>query len=331
MINVKITTDFPEWPLVRQTPNSSSKWSNYNFYINKNIKKCDYWVVYEGLKEVEEVICPKENTIFITGEPPSIKKYNPEFINQFGTIITCQKNINHPNIIFYQQALPWRVGMRFIKEKRKWDNKYSKSYDELISLKKQEKEKLLSVVISNKRNTKIHKKRLRFVKKLKKYYKEKLDVFGAGLNEISDKWDAIAPYKYHIVIENSAYKDYWTEKLSDTFLAGSYPFYFGCPNLSDYFSNESFTNIDINNFKQAILNIEKAIKENKYESSIKKIQEARYLILDKYNFFPMIISIFNKDISKVNKKGKIINLKPESHYSNFITSIYFNLKSIIKK
>jgi len=95
MLKIKLTTSSPEWPLERQTPHSQGIWDNCQFFINQDIKKCDYWVVFGGLKGKEEVICSKKNTIFIATEPISIKKFNPKFLKQFGTIITSQKNTKH--------------------------------------------------------------------------------------------------------------------------------------------------------------------------------------------------------------------------------------------
>ncbi|MBU4348430.1 hypothetical protein KJ671_02970, partial [Patescibacteria group bacterium] len=83
------------------------------FYINDDVKECDWWVVYDGLKRVETANCPKDRTILITNEPPTIKKYNQEFLDQFHMIITCQRNIKHENVV-YMQTHPWMVGRRFV-------------------------------------------------------------------------------------------------------------------------------------------------------------------------------------------------------------------------
>jgi len=97
------------------------------------------------------------------------------------------------------------------------------------------KSKLMSVITSSKDFTEGHQKRLNFVRRLKDYFGEDIDVFGRGIREVDDKWDAISPYKYHIALENSVYPHYWTEKLGDVYLSGAYPIYYGCLNLEDYF------------------------------------------------------------------------------------------------
>ncbi len=92
-------------------------------------------------------------------------------------------------------------------------------------------------------------------------------------------------------MENSRYPHYFTEKLTDTYLGHAYPFYYGCPNLSDYYSADAFTPIDIKDPKTAIKNIERAIDADLYSLNQKHLHEARDLTLNKYNLFPMLAEI----------------------------------------
>ena len=313
MIKVKVSTSFPEWPLLRQTPGSKGMWGDCQFVLNEDMNECDYWVVCEGLLQAESTVCPRKNTILITWEPPAVKVYNEEFISQFGTVITCHRNISHPNVIYSQQGLPWHVG-RQVKDGK--NIKFSKDYDELNNIRSFNKDKLLSVICSSKDHTKGHKKRVEFAERLKQYFGEKVDVWGWGFQEIEDKWDAISRYKYHVVIENSSSPDYWTEKLSDAFLGGAHPFYYGCPNISEYFSEDSFTSIDINNFERSASIIEEAIANRKYEKSVDAILDARDLMLDKYNLFPMIYTFCKKN--RMEKVKVVVDLEPERSSSKGI-------------
>ena len=310
MIKIKLTTYSSEWDFLRQTPQNSGIFGNCQFFINQEVGDCDFWIVFEGLTEEEKTVCPKENTILITGEPPSIKKYSPKFVKQFGTVITCHRKMKHPNKIYSQQGLPWMVGGSFIKNQKQWLTEFTKSYDELKELQLPKKTKLLSVISSNKTMTKGHQKRLEFVNKLKEHFGEKIDVFGNGLNDFEDKWDVIAPYQYHIVIENCQQEDYWTEKLADCFLAESYPFYSGCPNIDDYFSKKAYTSINLDNPKDSIELIEKVIQNNFYENSLEELKNAKNLVLDKYNLFALINEfVLNKSSSKCSKELLIIKLE----------------------
>ena len=317
MIDIKISTPFPEWPLVRQTKASEGVWKNCRFHVDNSVDICDYWVVYEGLIKKETIHCSRENTILITAEPPAIKRYDENFLRQFHTVITCHRDINHPNLVFNQQALPWHVGRR---QENHMNLSFTKSFDELCSINTFTKDKLISVISSAKENIPGHIKRMEFIEELKKYFKDQIDVFGRGINEIEDKWDAIAPYKYHIVLENSALNDYWTEKLSDAFLAGAYIFYYGCSNLSDYFSKDVFTLMDINDVGSAISIIKETISRHKYEQSIEAIMRARELILYKYNLFSMLCDFCNKQKSGSEKKH--ITIRPEKRlYKNILQKV----------
>ncbi len=314
MKKVKITTNFTNVPIKRQLPNLSSEWQNCKFYINEEITKCDFWFVYRDLEAIENVYCAPDNTYFITGEPTSVKIFKKEFLNQFGNIITSQRNIEHSNVIYSQEGLPWLIGRK--------DN-FILNYDNFNQNKIVDKKKLISVITSNKNITEGHRKRYEFVMRLKERFGENIDVFGRGINDIEDKIDAIANYKYHIVIENSVYDDYWTEKLSDTLLVDTYPIYYGCKNIEKYFPLGSYTKIDIDDFEGSCETIKRVIDNNTYENSIDKIEEAKQLILNKYNLFAMICDIVNSK-SVYNNHTKKIILKPELFYKK-------DVKSLIKR
>lgn len=284
MITIKLS--LPPWPIIRQSPGQSGIWNNYRFFCNTQIKRCDYWFVQEGLStKKDSTICPKEHTVLITCEPPTLKTYKSEFLHQFAAVITSDVNIDHPNPIFQQSGLPWHVGRR---QRDHVNIEFSKDYDELKAITSIPKTKLLSVVSSSKQMSEGHWKRYEFAKRLKTHFGNKIDLFGRGLNEVEDKWDALAAYKYHVAMENSTVNDYWTEKLSDAFLAGCHPIYHGCPNIDRYFDLSSLTTIDINQPDKAIAVIEECIEQKKHDSSEQKIWEAREKVLDTYNLFALI-------------------------------------------
>jgi hypothetical protein len=299
-------------PIIRQTPGGKGIWGNCHFFVDDDTKECDWWVVFEGLDKKEKVKCPAGNTIFITGEPESIKKYNQKFINQFGYVITGRQDINHKNIIRDQQALPWMAGIKFINGQFE---KQGKNYNWFKKNNNFKKKKIISVIISNKKNTPGHKKRLEFVYLLKKILGNNLDIFGLGIKTIADKKEALIPYKYHLAIENSSCDYYWTEKLSDAFLLNTYPFYYGCPNIHNYFSKKSLSYIDIKKTSSAINIIKKIINNNTYENSIQYTKRSKDLILNKYNLFPFICNILTNLRTK-NNQLKINKIIPEKTFTS---------------
>jgi len=298
--------------IIRQTPGSKGIWGNFRFVINSpETEDCDWWVVLEGVPDIERANVPKRNTILITGEPPCIKQYQNGFLNQFSTIITCHSGLRHPHVMNTQQGLAWWVGLST--EGMKVVG-YSKTYDDLkaMDITSFRKEKLMSIIASNANLTEGHRKRMAFAEEMKSHFGDRIDVFGRGPMEIEDKWKAIAPYRYHIALENSSVKHYWSEKISDAYLGGAYPLYYGCPNLDEYFPKGSFTKIDIADVQGSIDTIERAIESGIYEKSLSDIAKSRDLVLDKYNLFPMLTEICGGN-SREHRRSRIV-IRPEAGF-----------------
>jgi hypothetical protein len=296
------------WPIARQTPGGRGIWGNCRFFINEPIKECDYWIVCDGLAGRDQTICPPGNTILITHEPPTIRRYRATYLKQFSTVITSHRDIWHHHPVYEQQALPWHVGR---KQRSHVDLSWSKDYDELISIRNFNKKNKISVVCSSKKFSPGHKKRLEFSYHLKEVFGDGIDLFGRGIEEIEDKWDALASYKYHIAMENCAVDDYWTEKLSDAFLAGCHPVYYGCPNIGKYFNPAALTQIDINKPEKAIQTISACLENNTFEMSKNEIMKARLDVLNRYNVFPMIASLVEQKKQKVVSGYERVIIEPE--------------------
>jgi hypothetical protein len=287
MLKVKISTRVPHEPIIRQTPGSQGIWRNCRFFINEEVEECDYWVVYDGLQHEESTLCPPEKTILLTVEPPSVFYYEPDFVQQFSTVITCPgHDFSHPRII-YSPAFNWHAG-RVIIDIKAVQSKVNLDYDDFKRMGAFKKSQQISLVCSNKDFTEGHRKRLAFVDRLMEHFGSRIGRFGFNINDIEDKWDAIREYKYHIAIENSFFSHYWTEKIADCYLAGAYPIYYGCPNLAEYFPQGAYTSIDIEDVETAISSIENCLAENRYEKNLDKIWAARELVLDYYNLFAVI-------------------------------------------
>ena len=238
--------------IVRQTKGSQgySSCGKYRFYINEDIPDPDFVVVRgKSSKNTLTFNVAPENVILTTSEPYSVLAYPRDYCKQFGMVCSCQENLKHKNVKFTPAIIFWFAGVVFDGKGRPTP---VRSYDDFKNEPWPEKKKLISVVSSNKAFTKGHVDRIRFVERLKQYYGDKIDVFGRGYNGFEDKYDVVAPYKYHIAIENSRAKYYWTEKLSDTYLCGSYPIYYGCTNVGDYFPGGSYSEIDIHDFEGAV-------------------------------------------------------------------------------
>jgi hypothetical protein len=308
MILVKCSIEGSEFPVIWQTPGGKGIWGDCKFVLDPDLDECDHWIVYEGLKKPATTLCPKSNVILITGEPPEVRRYNPFFLRQFARVLTSQPVILHRNVVHTQTGLPWFVGVRYIKSERRWDPHNSRPYDVLKSIENINKTKKMSVVTSDKVAIKGHRKRLDFVHKLEKRFGNEIDVFITSKVDLEDKWDAIAPYRYHISIENTVCPDFWTEKLADVYLGLAYPIYHGCPNLEKYFPTKSFTRIDIDDFEGSAKTIESLLQNDIYEERLGALQQSKNLVLDKYNLFALMAGQC-KEIPGQTKER--VTIKPE--------------------
>lgn len=288
MYKVKLTVYANDKGINRQLPYNGFIWKDYQFFINEQIEEADFWVVCcKDLCGDNQESChvAPENTVFVPTEPETVYHYAKKFTDQFGMVISCRSDIQHNNVVMDQPAIGWylgRVGQH--------NNviKFSKGYDDFKS-EKAKKTKLISVISSNKIYTKGHRDRIEFVQKLKEHYGDKMDIFGKGFNGFEDKWDVVAPYKYHIALENCSVPYYWSEKLADSFLGDAFTFYYGCPNVNEYFSENAYRAIDIHNPEAAIRIIDEAIEKDFATKYAEDVNNAKLQVLDEYNLFAMIV------------------------------------------
>ena len=276
-------------PYKRQLPEDLC-WGNCQFIFADDDNDYDWLVVYDDIPThtqsdnksgQQEIHCPEQNTILVTMEPSNIKTYGRVFVSQFGHILTSQEPgaLRHNSRIYSQPALRWYYGL---------GKHHQLSLQHLRDTPTPVKDKTIATVCSTKQQKHtLHHRRYTFVQELKALLPE-MDVFGHGVIEIDDKAESLDPYQYHIAIENHFAPHHWTEKLSDAFLGHTLPFYYGCPNLAEYFPQDSYISIDINDVEGAYRIISEAIKNNEYEKRKDAIAEARRLVLEKYNLFAVL-------------------------------------------
>jgi len=323
MITIKITTP-NDFPIDRQLPYNDPKFHNVKFVINQNIAECDYWIVYDNLKTSETSLCPIENTFLFTGEPSTVRSYNRKFINQFGNLITSQTDLSHPNKRYSQTCLPWLVGISAKEDHHKFLNSNFWRYEDFNSNTFSKKNRLISVITSNKTLTKGHRQRLKFVFELKKVLGNDLEIFGNGFNSVKDKMDALKEFKYTVVLENSQHNDYWTEKIADAFLCECFPIYYGCQNIGKYFDINSLTSINIKHSQESIDAVLKSIKLNLYETNKDAIMESKNRVLNEYNLFNFILTLTKNN--NLHKKI-LLTFNPEEH--SFVDKFKTRLRRVI--
>ncbi|MBO7440594.1 MAG: hypothetical protein J6U21_13050 [Bacteroidales bacterium] len=320
----------------RQMKNSDgvSDDGKFKFIINDQNCKPDFLVVNgKAVREPRTFDVPKQRTILLTDEPYDVLEYPKGYYRQFGTVVTNQEQIfsyQDTNVIHTHTLLPWYVGMTWEKDH---SNRITLNYND-IKNSTPEKTKLISVVSSYKTFSAGHVNRRRFVNKLMKHFGDKIEVFGEKVNDFCDKWDVTAPYKYQIVIENCRNKDYWTEKLGDCFLANTYPIYYGCTNVKDYFPEASYTEIDILKPETAIKTIEEVIEQDLFSKRQDELSQSKLKTLDNYNIFTELAKICDS-ISHTGSGSTTINpakkyLTPHNLYLHLIGRSIHQLSYKIK-
>lgn len=302
------------WPLFRQTPAGSGIWADCDFHGGE---ESDYWVVCDDLASPEQAHISPNRVVLVTGEPEAKHYYQPRYLAQFGLVITSQQRIQGSNVLHTQTGLGWHVGVvrpgggvrrppgagteRPIE-------RASMGYDEFRAA-RFTKTADLSVVCTSKRDVEGQRLRLALVERLKEHFGERLDWFGRGHAPIEDKLDAVAPYRFQVVLENTVERDYWSEKLADAYLGGAFPLYWGCPNLEDYFEPDAYLAIDPRDAQGAIATIERALEEGLTPERIAALDRARDAVLDRYNFFPMLVAALEH--CGPAGRPRVVKLRPE--------------------
>lgn len=288
-IKLSINSDHP---LLLQTPGGSGAWGGHFFSVNQSMEDCDAWVVYEGIYREESCRCPAGRKILITGEPSEVAAYNSSWLGQFDVVRSVQSAIRHRVATVGHTALPWHLG---------------RGYDFLASSAFPEKDADLSVICSDKAMTSGHRRRLRFVSELLREHP--MPRYGRGYVEIADKWEGLARFRYSLAIENSRHPHYWTEKISDCFLAGTVPIYWGAPNIAEYFPKESMIILDQLEVPAALEILKNGVSRSDYQRRLPALLEAKRLVMEKYNLFELASAIAAG--SPTSGLSRMTTLRPE--------------------
>ena len=134
------------------------------------------------------------------------------------------------------------------------------------------KNKLVSMVASNKVMCEEHKYRQKIINK----FSEKCDHFGYGYKVIPNKIDGLKDYCFSITMENGTYPNMFSEKITDCFMAGTIPIYYGIENIGDFFNKDGIIILD-DNFKVEDLTFD--LYHSKKEAVIDNFRRANELLV----------------------------------------------------
>jgi len=250
------------------TPSSKGHWKNIR--STANVDEADYIIGMDGLSENKY---KKKKFIILPREP--FGKYNSFYEDTIHAVVFTQG----------QGCL---------------------SYDEAKNLEYESRNKLCSMIVSSKSPSQgIYKQRVAFAKEVDKT--KLVDIFGKGwknglknsyIGELKEKKKGLLDYKYSICIENSKTKNYFSEKITEALLCLTMPIYCGCPNILEYFPENSLYVIDIEK-ENVMEDVREILKKPITDKHVAAMKEARRLILEKYNLFEVVrekIKSFKIDI-----------------------------------
>lgn len=159
------------------------------------------------------------------------------------------------------------------------------------------KTKNISCISSNKNSLPGHQKRLDFINHIMNIKTNYMfDMFGLGFQELGGKIDGLMDYRFSIAIENSYLNNMATEKISDCFLTGTIPIYYGCPNIGDYFDMDGIISF------QTEKELEEIITELNNNGE----------------------EIYNQKIDTVYKNYKLVwnySLNPDQHFEKYLQNL----------
>ncbi len=289
--------------MMRQTSGYSGSWEGIRFTCDP-VDECDVIIVLNYMLDTVTVRCAPDNVWALMQEPyvRGVFDWIVEGHEQYRHVFThhLKRRTERKRYIPCQPALPWHV---------------NKSYDELKNIRVPDKQKSLSWITSNLASFPGHKVRIDFLAFLQSRAFP-MDLYGKGINYIEDKWNGLAPYRYSLAIENSSSPDYWTEKVADCFLSWTVPIYYGCTNLEEYFPAESFIRININQPEAALETIKATLACDNWEDRQPALEEARALVLDRYQFFPQMKKLVEHHYKNIPKENLLLQpcLERKNHF-----------------
>lgn len=277
------------------TPNGSGCWDGIQF-TSEPVDDFDYLIVMNSPPAKMQLLCDPRKIWTVVHEPPT-GCYKLWHINAdySARTYTCDPELRGPEYIQNQPALGWSL---------------HHDYDCLTKCSPPQKTKQLSWVTSNKRFLKGHRRRMQFLKRIQDEID--FDLFGRGIQPIEHKWDGLAPYRYSLAIENFSNSLYWSEKISDCFLAWTMPIYYGCTHITDYFPAEAMIQIDIT-APDVVEQIKAALADDPWPHRLDAIAHARDLILNRYQLMPFLaqqIRQFDNEHAAPTEK-QVVSLYPK--------------------
>lgn len=292
------------------------------FVVNQESDSADFWFVIEDVHQraVERSI-DKSRVHFFSAETATAEDFFlvdggvQDFLGQFGSIHTHQY-LPWPNVRYSLPALGWMyhanhggtLGSTLDLARSLWDGpppeKGSKPF---------------SVFCSTQALSPMHKVRIAFVERLMSDYSDYVDWFGNGVNPVEQKRFGIDPYRFHFALENKRQNNVISEKLFDTYLGYAVPIYWGAPNVTATYPQESLVEIDIYDYDGVRRIVDNIIETDPYTNYQPWLLKAREITLAE-NFVVRLARIAVSETIKLGLKNPVSETTTLRSRSTFVRS-----------
>lgn len=234
----------------------------------------DEWLVTcDALPDGFATRIPRQRRILFLGEPPEIKTYQPDFLNQFGTVVgPLALPAYRGRHLRQHSALPWHYGKA---RPMRWADYAADKPKDL----------LLSVFCSDKAHTPQQRLRMAFVDRLKQEFGSALQHFGNGFHPLDEKADGLDRFRYTLVLENNLRDGFWTEKLADAYLGHCLPIYAGGRIPQADFDPAARIEIDLGAPDAAVAAIAALLREDPFGRLEPLLRAQRRRLMLEHNFF----------------------------------------------
>jgi hypothetical protein len=276
----------------------------------------DFTIVF-GRTDWDRIETPKEKTFYISQEPLWSPNQPKENIHNYCSKIFISDKQDYPDMEEYVEVLlpMFYAGRDENNIEEEWD------FSKKIFNKSFEKTNCVSMITTSNYNS--HFLNLSNPKTSRIIYQDRTDlshklinnfddihVWGTfqernGKNSHGEVWTklvALKNFKFSISCENTIQKNYISEKFWDCILTETVPIYFGCNNINDFISNDSFINLTdkiddskyIEEYIRYVLNNCDSLYEQ-YLPKIKKLKK-QFETDSKFNLWAFIKNEIEKKI-----------------------------------
>lgn len=317
-VRINVISDIDEEIWTSQLPNLENSILQVSF--TRLPVPADIYLVYgvyiEGFFNVDF-----ENLVFVCPEPREIQKYSRTYLKQFGSVYAA--DIPPYNKLANFRAshpyLPWHVGLVLndgrVVVNRNWED---------LALFQNRADNRISVITSNKILTKVQRKRIRFIQFLEFELGDQLVVYGRDRNFLADKGTGLNRHKFHVALENTISRNYWTEKLADPILMKNVVFYAGCPNFEEYFDKQVIEHLDLDNFDASLKVIRDRIVRPISEQEETALESNKRVLMWEHSIYRLLLDLAS-NYQKPTPERTCVTLK-----LNFVVKLFNRVLSVIR-